>query len=145
MPSWAVFPLENSLENSPLRKGALRGSWCSPKCPRESSPENCKKVPERVAFLCESSSKAPPQLAHMSAHGLAHESVHERVGRIPLGLFHRFCSCPVKGCLRLRAAPQKIQESKIDPWPRHFWKISRYTSHFYRDTCAKVCPPLGRK
>ena len=26
---WAVFPLENPLENSPLRKGRLRGSWIS--------------------------------------------------------------------------------------------------------------------
>ena len=32
------------------------------------------------------------------------------------------------------------QESHIDPWPRYFWKVSRYTSHFYRDTFAKVCP-----
>ena len=38
--------------------------------------------------------------------------------------------------------PQEIQ---IDLWPRYFWKVSRYTSHFYRDTFAKVCPPLGRK
>ena len=37
------------------------------------------------------------------------------------------------------------QESQIDPWPRYFWKVSRYTSHFYRDTFAKVCPPLSRK
>ena len=27
MPQWAIFPLGNRLENSPLRKGALRGSW----------------------------------------------------------------------------------------------------------------------
>ena len=27
MPSWAVFPLENSLENSPLRKGPLTDPW----------------------------------------------------------------------------------------------------------------------
>ena len=38
-----------------------------------------------------------------------------------------------------------LQESRTDPWPRYFWKVSRYTSHFYRDTFAKVCPPLGRK
>ena len=31
------------------------------------------------------------------------------------------------------------------PWPRCFWKVSRYTSHFYRDTFAKVCPSVGRK
>ena len=37
-----------------------------------------------------------------------------------------------------------IQESHIDPRPWYFWKVSRYTSHFYRDTFAKVCPPLGR-
>ena len=37
------------------------------------------------------------------------------------------------------------QESQIDPWPWYFWKVSRYTSHFYRDTFAKACPPLGRK
>ena len=24
-----------------------------------------------------------------------------------------------------------IQESQIDPWPRYFWKVSRYASHFY--------------
>ena len=23
------------------------------------------------------------------------------------------------------------QESRIDPWPQYFWKVSRYTSHFY--------------
>ena len=34
-----------------------------------------------------------------------------------------------------------IQESQIDPWPRYFWKVLRYTSHFYRETFAKVCPP----
>ena len=34
----------------------------------------------------------------------------------------------------------------IDPWPRYFWgKVSRYSSHFYHDAFAKVCPPLGRK
>ena len=38
-----------------------------------------------------------------------------------------------------------VQESQIHPWPRYFWKVSRYTSHFYRDTFAKVCPPLCRK
>ena len=27
MPYWAVFPLENPLENSPLRKGALSGTF----------------------------------------------------------------------------------------------------------------------
>ena len=38
-----------------------------------------------------------------------------------------------------------LQESRIDPWPRYFWKVWRYISHFYRDTFAKVRPPLGRK
>ena len=37
------------------------------------------------------------------------------------------------------------QESHINPWCWYWWKVSRYTSHFYCDTFAKVCPPLGRK
>ena len=36
-------------------------------------------------------------------------------------------------------------QSQIDPRPRYFWKVSRYTSHFYRDTFARVSPSLGRK
>ena len=39
--------------------------------------------------------------------------------------------------------PETIQKSQIDPWPQYFWKVSRYTSHFYRDTFAKVCPLLA--
>ena len=31
------------------------------------------------------------------------------------------------------------------PWPRYFWKVSRYTSHFYRDDFVKVCLYLGRE
>ena len=37
------------------------------------------------------------------------------------------------------------ETSDFDPWPQYFWKVSRYTSHFYRDTFAQVCPPPGRK
>ena len=37
------------------------------------------------------------------------------------------------------------EESNRPLTPILFGKVSRYTSHFYRDTFAKVCPPLGRK
>ena len=37
------------------------------------------------------------------------------------------------------------QESHIDPWPRYFWKVSRYTSHLYHDTFAKVCLFLAER
>ena len=50
---------------------------------------------------------------------------------------------PPFACHRLRCV--QFQESRIDPWPRYFWKVSRYTSHFYRDTFAKVCPLFGRE
>ena len=46
---------------------------------------------------------------------------------------------------RGKAEEERNQESQIDSRPRYFWKVSRYTSHFYRDTFAKVCPLLGRK
>ena len=47
------------------------------------------------------------------------------------------------GCINF--CPPQNQESRIDPWPRYFWKVSQYTSHFFRDAFATVCPPLGRK
>ena len=53
-------------------------------------------------------------------------------------LWDRFCP---------NAGLPHLGESHIDPWPRYFWKISRYTSHFHGDIFAKICPPLqvGRK
>ena len=53
-------------------------------------------------------------------------------------------SCYVRNT-SLQEGSWNFQGSRIDPWPLHFWKLSRYTSHFYRDTFAKVCRPLGKK
>ena len=61
----------------------------------------------------------------------------------------------VKGAIALPASKAQLspqlrvrrlnQENSVDPWPPYFWKVSRYTSHFYRDILAKVCPPPDRK
>ena len=42
-------------------------------------------------------------------------------------------------------ASHKQQKNQIHPRPRYFRKVSRYTSHFYRDTFAKVCPSSWQK
>ena len=49
-------------------------------------------------------------------------------------------------CVHLRNtnALSLIRRVTSTPDP-NTWKVSRQTSHFYRDTFAKVCPPLGRK
>ena len=49
---------------------------------------------------------------------------------------------------RVAAAPpcsSTLGRVKSIPDPNTREKVSRYTSHCYRDTFAKVCPPLGRK
>ena len=55
-------------------------------------------------------------------------------GCSPIGSFHSGQFCMVLN-----------QESQIESWPWCLWKVSRYTSHFYCETFAKVCPPADRK
>ena len=67
-----------------------------------------------------------------------------RVYAVSLPLFF-VSSCSSSSSYSAAYSSSFVQENPIDPWPRYFWKVSRYTSLFYRDILAKECPPLGRQ
>ena len=68
-------------------------------------------------------------------------------GRCTAVLFRQVVGVGVSETLPKQGLKNRVwlRRVKSTPDPDTFEKVSRYTSHFYRDTFAKICPPLGRK
>ena len=150
VPQWAVFPLENPLENGPLRKGALRGSWHpkefedakSWKAPMKkdklsdinSGNESCQKNPPPVKIKLALPStppipKYPKTRNFMDMEGLLQAEPKNQNWRSQSGLANI-----TRNCMKMPFLPEDFEDAKPSKVPMKNNKLSEI--YFRNDICV---------